>query len=279
MARTVLFFGDSNTRGYGVGRQRRYAALIEAALAPALGSTWSFAVSVADSDFRVISERLDAAVAKHRPRILVWQLPTGPAAYFVRYPTWLQAIRTVFNTFFEGKRARAMRADVARGGGETQRPLREALYEGRYIDGLYRWRPSAWPLMRYANGFLAARHGLVVKATRERYLELVDRRRDQLRQRPDLTILFLGLLPHNDCMYPGFGARVTAWDADLRALLHRPDEACFFLELYAPLMDGGADGCLLHDGTHMSLAGHRRVAELVGPPLLALIRSCDGSAA
>ena len=34
MTRTVLFFGDSNTRGYGVGRERRFASLVEKALAP-----------------------------------------------------------------------------------------------------------------------------------------------------------------------------------------------------------------------------------------------------
>lgn len=278
MPRTVLFFGDSNTRGYGVGRQRRWAALVEAALVPALGSTWSFVVASAKSDFREIPERLDAAVAKHHPRILVWQVPTGPAAYFVRYPPWLQSVRRVYDAVFERGRARAMRIDVARGGGETQRPLHESLYEGLYIDRLFRWRPSSWPLVRHANAVLAARHGLIVKATRERYLDLIGRRRDYLRQRHDLTILFVGLLPHSDYMYPGFGARVTAWNADLRVLLHRPEDGCFFLDPYATVMKGGPDECLLHDGTHISIAGHRRIAALVAPPLLDLIRACDDAA-
>lgn len=277
MPRTVLFFGDSNTRGYGVGRQRRYAALVEAALAPVLGSTWSFAVSSAESDFHAIAERLGAAMAKHHPRILVWQLPTGPAAYFIRYPAWLQWIRDLFEVAFERGRELAMKRDIARGGGETRRPSREALYEGLYIDRLYRWRPSSWPLVRRANGALAARYGLTVKATRERYLELAGRSRDHLRQRSGLTILFVGLLPHSDFMYPGYGDRAVSWNADLRRLLHRPEQGCSFLDLFAPVIQGDRGAFLLHDGTHLSIAGHQRIAELVVPPLLDLLRACNGA--
>ena len=80
MTRTVLFFGDSNTRGYGVGREMRFAAQIEAALAPVVGDRWRFVASGASSDFREIRVRLHGAVAKYQPDVLVWQCPTGPAA-------------------------------------------------------------------------------------------------------------------------------------------------------------------------------------------------------
>jgi lysophospholipase L1-like esterase len=54
-------------------------------------------------------------------------------------------------------------------------------------------------------------------------------------------------------------------------LLHQPARCRFYLELCAPLMHGGAARYLLHDGTHLSVEGHRRVAELVTPVLQSLL--------
>lgn len=274
MTRTVLFFGDSNTRGYGVGRARRFATLIEAALAPEMGSTWRFAASGATSDFKVIPERLDAAIAKHRPDILVWQCPTGPAAYFVQYPAWLRPLRAVYNAFFKWQRQLRIRWDIARGGGAARRPRSEALSEGLYVEALYRWRPASWPIARHVNGILAQRYGTFVKATRERYLALMERHRDRLRASTDADMLFLGLVPHSDFFYPGYCERVLAWGKDLEALLHRPALGCFYVELCAPLLqDGGVRRHLLRDGAHLSAAGHRRVAELVVPALASLMHA------
>ena len=278
--RTVLFFGDSNTRGYGVGRARRYATLVENALAPEMGSAWRFAAAGASSDFKDIRERLYPAMDKHRPDILVWQCPTGPAAYFVQYPPWLRPIRTVYNTFFKWQRQWRIQRDVARGGGEVLRSRREAISEGLYVDALYRWRPASWTLTRNVNGLIARRYGTFVKATKERYLELMDRHRSRLRETSGAPVLFLGLLPHSDHFYPGFCERALAWGRDLEALLHDPARDSYYLELCAPLLqDGGVARHLLRDGAHMSPAGHERVAALVTPVLGELMRIVQGVAA
>ncbi len=280
MMRTVLFFGDSNTRGYGVGRARRFATLVETALAPEMGSTWRFVATGCTSDFKVIRERLEAAMAKHQPDILVWQCPTGPAAYFVQYPAWLQPMRTVYNAFFKWQRQFRIQRDITRGGGEALRPRKEAMYEGLYVDSLYRWRPASWTLTRHANGLIARRYGTFVKATKERYLELMARHRDWLRQSSDAQMLFLGMLPHSDSFYPGFCERVLAWGRDLEALLHDPARGDYYLELCGPLLrDGGVARHLLRDGAHMSPAGHQRVAELVTPVLGEMMRTSQSAVA
>src|SRR5262245_50156655 len=98
--RTILFFGDSDTRGYGVGRQARFATLVEAALAEQEGG-WRCEVAQAPSSFRSFAKRIDAALAKHAPDIVVWQCPTGPAAYVIRYPAWIRAIAAVHNRGFD----------------------------------------------------------------------------------------------------------------------------------------------------------------------------------
>ncbi|MBI3767198.1 MAG: SGNH/GDSL hydrolase family protein [Deltaproteobacteria bacterium] len=276
VTRTILFFGDSNTRGYGVGREHRYAAHVEAALAPAMGADWRFAVSGADSDFRVIPERLYRAVAKHRPDILVWQCPTGPAAHFVQYPPWLRPLRAAYNTLFRWRRELGIRVEQVRAEPALS-SRRDVLYDGLYVDALYRWRPAAWPGTRHVNGWLAARYGVVVKATRERYLELIERHRERLRVESGARLLFLGLVPHSDYMYPGYGARVTAWSRDLAALLHHPEDGSVYVDLYTPLA-AHPRRHLLHDGAHLAADGHRRVAELVIPALLPLMRACERAA-
>ena len=271
--RTVLFFGDSNTRGYGSGRERRYAAHVEAALAPSVGAAWRFAVAGADSDFRAIRERLYRAVAKYEPDVLVWQCPTGPAAHFVQYPPWLRPIRDVYNRLFKWRRERAIRGEQARAD-EGRRSRYDVLYDGRYVDRLYRWRPAAWPVTRHANRWFAARYGVHVKATRERYLELMARHRDRLRAETSAQLVFLGFFPHSDDFYPGFGARVTSWGRELGALLHEPDARSVYVEIYGTLA-AHPRRHLLRDGAHLAPEGHRRVADLVTPVLAARMRLCD----
>lgn len=271
--RTVLFFGDSNTRGYGVGREQRYAAHVEAALAPVVDQRWRFVVSGTDSDFRAIPDRLHGAVTKYRPDILVWQCPTGPAAYFVNYPAWLRPLRAAFNYGFHWRTEWSIRREQRRAAPALS-SRRDVMYDGRYVDALYRVRPSALPVTRHVNGWLAARYGLVVKATRERYLELMARHRDQLRTEADADLLLVGLMPHSDYSYPGYHDRVTAWGEDLARLFHRPDEGSTYLDVYAPLAEH-PQRHLLRDGTHLSASGHRRVAELVVPTLLPLLAARD----
>ncbi len=271
MTRTVLFFGDSNTRGFGVGRERRFCSLIEKELAPTVGSAWRFVVTGTDSDFRMIPERLERAVATHDPDIVVWQIPTGPCTYFPRYPRWLRPLRAAYEAAFEKLLERRIRSDAERRGGAAEAARREALYEGLYLDQAFRWRPSSWPGTRRVNGWLAARYGTEVKATRERYFELVQRYSDRVRAQSDAQQLLLGLLLHSDDMFPGYGARALAWSRELQGLLHQPASRRCYLELLAPLMQGGAARYLLHDGTHLSAEGHRRVAELVTPALRSLL--------
>jgi len=269
MTRTVLFFGDSNTRGYGVGRARRYAAHVETALAPVLGGRWHFVVKSAESDFRAIRDRLHDVVAQYRPDVLVWQCPTGPAAYFVNYPPWLRPIRTLYNYAFRWRKESAIRREQRIAPPERS-SRRDVMYDGHYVDAVYRMRPAAWPMTRHANEWLAARYGLHVKASLERYLDLMARHRDQLRRETDAPFVFLGLLPHDDHFYPGFNARVTAWTPELRRLLDRPAEGSTYIDLYPALAEDPRRH-LLHDGAHLTPTGHRRVAEVVVPVLASVL--------
>lgn len=271
MARTVLFFGDSNTRGYGVGREQRYAAHVEAALAPSLGEGWRFIVRGADSDFRVIPDRLHGAAAKYRPDVVVWQCPTGPAAYFVKYPTWIRPLRAVFNYAFKWRREWSIRREQRRATPELS-SRHDVMYDGRYLHTLYRIRPSALPGTRHVNGWLAARYGLVVKATRERYLELMTRHCEMVRAETGAHLLVLGFMPHSDYMYPGYGARVSAWGAGLARAFDRPDDGSTYVELYSRLAEHPRRH-LLNDGAHLAPSGHRQVAELVVPVLRRILES------
>jgi lysophospholipase L1-like esterase len=275
-SRTILFFGDSNTRGYGVGREHRFAAVLEAALAGQGNAAWQWPVVHAPSDFRSFARRLDYALETYPPDILVWQCPSGPAAYFVRYPEWIKRVATLHNRGFEWLRERYIGADI-RAGGEG-RTRREALYEGRYLNRLYGLRPSTWLGVRQARRLLVARYGTEVKATRERYLELAGDARDQLRARTRAPILFLGFFPHSDELFPGYTARVTEWNEHLAQLLDHPDDGFFFLDVLRVLNRPGAGAVLLSDGMHLSVEGHRRAAEVILPTVTQLMRALDSSA-
>src|SRR4051794_38595735 len=110
MMRTVLFFGDSNTRGYGVGRALRYPALVETALR-ADGVDWRFATATTASDFRLIPARLDTAISAFDPAIIVWTCPTGPLAYYVREPEWYRRLRRRFRPWLRRRQERIIAAD------------------------------------------------------------------------------------------------------------------------------------------------------------------------
>jgi lysophospholipase L1-like esterase len=274
VTKTVLFFGDSNTRGYGVGPAHRYAAHVEAALAPTT-EDWRFIVRSAHSDFHAIAARLHDAIAQHCPDVLVWQLPTGPAAYSVRYPWWLRPARSAYSTVFRWRREWGIRRQIARAPSADD-ARRHVLSEGRFVDALYGWRPARWPGTRHVNGWLAARYGLFVKATGERYLELVERHRDRVRAASNARLLFIGPVPHNDDMYPGFGERVTAWSEDLARLLHHPAKGSIYVDAYRPLA-AHPDRHLIGDGCHLTPAGHLRLSTLVVPALVPLMQSCEVS--
>jgi lysophospholipase L1-like esterase len=269
--RTVLFFGDSNVRGFGNDPRERYAALTEAAVASDTRAAWRFVVASAASDFHTIPPYLERAVAKNAPSIIVWQCPTGPACYFINHPPWARRLGAMKKYVFGRIRTRHIRADV-RSDASGQRSERDALHEGRYIDGLHRWRAERWIGLRQWNRWIAARHGTIVKATRERYAQRICEIRDQLRTQCDAPILFLNLLPASDDCYPGYAARVAEWTPFLRAALHRPELASFFLDIHAPLRRWRTRDLLLRDGTHLSPTGHRRIAELIAPVLRELMR-------
>jgi len=275
VAKTVLFFGDSNTRGYGVGPQYRYATLVEHALSGSTSEPWQFVVRSALSDFRVIGAKLHEVVEQHRPDVLVWQLPTGPAAYFVQYPWWLRPIRRAYNALFRARKELSIRRQMQRESDDDADEMRRTVEnQGLYLNSVYRWRPAAWPLTRHANPFLAARYGLITKATRERYLQLVSRHIDRVRTVIDGPILFLGFIPHSEFMYPGFDERVRAWGPDLTRLLHRPADGSTYLDVY-PALYAHPQHHLLSDGAHLTPDGHRALADMVIPVLGTLLRSCE----
>ena len=277
MAKTVLFFGDSNTRGYGVGPERRYATLVEDAVRASIGGAWQFVTRSALSDFRVIRAKLHEVVEQHRPDVLVWQLPTGPAAYFVRYPWWLRPLRRAYASLFLARKEWSIQRQMRRQGADDVPDTRRAVEsEGLYLNAVYRWRPAAWPITRHANEFLAARYGLITKATRERYVDFVEKHRHRMREAMDGPILFVGFVPHSEHMYPGFDARVTDWSADLARRLHDPAGGSSWVDPY-PTLFAGPGHHLLSDGCHLTPEGHRVLAGIVAPALAPLVHACDSS--
>ncbi len=278
MTRTVLFFGDSNTRGYGVGRDSRYAALVETAMPDAVETGWRFQTATTASDFRLIATRLDTAIAAYRPAIIVWTCPTGPLAYYVREPQWYKRLRKRFRRRLHARQERIIQDDIARGGGEDTRPRREAVYEGRYLDELYRGMPRNWPGMRWLRPLFAARYGTIVKATEGQYYELMRRHRERVRRATDATLLFCSVFPHSEYAYPGFNARASAWNAGLSRLLHEPGTGSTFVDVYGPLTRRRPHEHLLRDGMHLSSHGHRIVADVLVPEIRALMRAYDARA-
>ena len=95
MNKRVLFFGDSATRGYGVGRERRFATLVADEARGRGGTPWEFSVAATTSDFRAFRERLGIELGRVRPEVLVCQCPVGPACSYPRFVrSWSSSIRS-----------------------------------------------------------------------------------------------------------------------------------------------------------------------------------------
>jgi lysophospholipase L1-like esterase len=273
MARTVLLFGDSNTRGAGVGPQARFAALLEADLGRSFDHPWRFAVGHSVSDFRVFPDRLEAALAKHAPDVVVLQCPTGPATFWINYPPWIRWLTATSGWSFKWLQERYIRA-YTRGGSQDPQARRDALYEGKFLDPLYRWNLAQWYGPRQIRRWIARRYGTIVKATGPRYVQLMCRLRDRLRSQSRAKVLVLGLLPHSEDYYPDYHKRAREFGKLLEAALHHPEEDVFYLQLHDALMRDGIDALLIRDGRHLSVEGHRRLASIVTPVLRQLMSDC-----
>lgn len=275
MARTVLLFGDSNTRGFGVGAEARFATLVEAILGHAFDPPWKFAVGHSVSDFHVFPGRLDAALAKHSPEVVVLQCPTGPATYWINYPRWIRWFVTTSGWTFKQLQEAYIRAYLPNGSDQPQ-ARRDTLYEGKFVDPLYRWNLAQWNGPRQIRRWFAKRYGVLVKATGPRYVQLMCRLRDRLRSQSRAKVLVLGLLPHSEDYYPDYHKRAREFGKLLHAALHRPDEDVVYLDLYDALMPEGFDGMVISDGKHLSVDGHRRLAPIVASALEPLMSDGHG---
>lgn len=273
--KTVLFFGDSNTRGYGVDPQLRWASLVEEQLRGATREPWTYAVASSWSDFKAIPKRLEAALAEYDPSIVVMACPTGPAAYYLHYPEWARKIGAVNRRIFAWADWFHVRAAMRSAKQSSERDVR---YEGRYVDALHRWQILRWPGARQLNRWMGSHYGVRVKATRERYLEWMEQRREQIRSQTAAPILFLSLIPHSDDYHPGYLQRAREWNRDLAALLDRPAEGSHYLDLFEPLAGRPTADMLLRDGTHLSPRGHSVVAPVIAPFLQQLMAACARTA-
>jgi lysophospholipase L1-like esterase len=267
-AGTVLFFGDSVTRGYGVGREGRFAALVETGLHGRSGAIWAFEVASATSDFRVFRTRLEVELEQIRPVVLVCQCPIGPACFFPRFPRWARSIMAIENRLLARLTAAHVESELRGGDGRTRH---EALYEGRYLDRVMRWQPSNWPLVGRLWRARVTRYPTIPKLTCERYVRRMAELRDRAREAGVRQTLFLGLLPIAEDVCPGYRERAPGWCAELRRVLDGPGRSSRFLDVYAVLRDGPLGALLLKDRVHLSEEGHRRVAALVAPALEPLL--------
>lgn len=273
VTRTVLLFGDSNMRGFGVGREARFAALAESALAPTATAAWQFAVSSCASELGLIRQRLPHALTKYAPDLLVLHCPGGPTVPLIDYPAWVRAPQSLHKRLLARIEAFHQRAE--RRSPDTQRTEREVLYDGLYVDQIHRWKPSSVPVLSHIRRAIIKRFPTTPVITLEKYLarlqELVDLIR-RIRPRP-VPIVFLGLVPLRPDYYPGYNERVLGWSTAIAEALHRPAEHLFYVDT-SPLFSVAPRLMLIRDGTHLSAEGHRRVAELIVPMLRQVMESC-----
>src|SRR5688572_27292090 len=101
---TILFFGDSITRGFGVGRQARFAALLETAFRARGHDRWRVAVAYGRSYGPMYIEGLERAMQRHRPQVLVCQCPIGALLLWPQYPLWIRSLQRLFGYFFAWRR-------------------------------------------------------------------------------------------------------------------------------------------------------------------------------
>ena len=267
MPRTILFFGDSATRGYGVGRELRFAERVATDLA---AMPWRFTVAASSSDFAVYRKRLIAELEGVRPEVLVCQCPVGPACFFPRFPPWARAVIAVRQRVFERLTDRYVDRELHEHGA-AGRTRHESLYEGRYLDRLHRWQPSNWPVVGRVWRARVSRYPTIPKLTCEGYVGRMQRLQGDARERGVRRLLFVGLLPVAESVCPGYFARVPLWCVALRAALDDPSTGCRFLDVFGPLHAVSIDRLLLRDRVHLSPEGHRLLANLVRPALEPLL--------
>ncbi len=272
---TILFFGDSATRGYGVGRELRFPALVAAELAARSKIPLTFDVGAARSDFRDFRSRFESELTRVRPLVLVCQCPVGPACFFPRFPASVRTLLALEKKIFDRMTDRFVESEI-RGGERTRH---DALYEGRYLDRVNRWKPSNWPIIGPLWRARVRRYPTVAKITCEGYVERMVRLRDQARAGGVREILFLGLLPVFEDVCPGYDSRAPAWCAALRRALDVADAGSAFLDVHATLGTADLNRLLLRDRIHLSVHGHREVARLVVPALEPLLARAGSDAA
>ena len=269
MARNVLFFGDSNTHGYGVGPAKRWATLVENQLKADASGSWTYSVSGTRSDFRLIRDRLPLAVEKYAPDVLVWQLPTGPMSYYVRYPKWVRPARRIPKRFFRYHYERHVDAQLAAEGGARTRS--EVISEGLFLDQVQVWKPSRWFGFRAIRRWMAHRYGVEPKVTKARYLDLVESMRAAIRERSRATLVLVAFVPHSDVNFPGFSARAREWLDAVRETFHRPQHGQHVIDVFRPVTAEGTREVLLRDGFHMSPHGHEKLAKALAPELRSIL--------
>ena len=277
MPRTVLFFGDSATRGYGVGRERRYAALVAAELASRWNGQWTFEVEATASDFRTYRTRFATHLERVHPAVVVCQCPVGPACFFPRFPLWVRPLMAVRRRTFSWLKDRYIRNEL-RGDASGDRTYRDSLYEGHWLNRLHRWRPSRWPVVGPWWTARARQLPPIPKITSARYLERMRALVDDAQARGVRQVLVLGPIPVAEDICPGYFVRVAAWSLELRAAFDTPERGVRFLDLFAALRDIPSERLLLRDRIHPSPEGHREVARLLTPtlePLLSLAAAVD----
>ncbi len=268
MTRTILFYGDSATRGYGVGRDLRFAALIANDIRARATSEWQFSVGASSSDFSPYRKRLIVELERSRPEVLVCQCPVGPACYLPKFPAWVRAAMTVRHRFFKRLRKRYMTAEMRT---DDTRTDHESMYEGRWLSQLYGWQPSNWPLVGPLWRARVRRYPTIATVDLEGYVKRMLRLREEARTRGTRKTLFIGLIPVAEDICPGYLSRAPLWCAALRTALDEPGDHSRFVDVFAPLLEQGLDRMLLKDRIHLTAEGHRLAASLIGPVLEPLL--------
>lgn len=271
MSRTVLFFGASNTRGYGIDPAQRFAAILERELSTSFDDAWQFVVSTSPHQFQAFRAKLKAAIAHTPPTILVIQCPTYPLSFPIDFPRWVNALRAVQGRHLHWRRERAVAAEISRDP-TGARNRRDALREGRFIESVYRFRLTSRPSLRRLRNLAARRYGVRATSTLSQYLEGMASLQAAARDHFRGPIVFIGLLPMGENGFPGYAARAHEWNRAVAGRFTDAAQNLFFVDVLEPLAQLPPDRLLLSDETHLNIEGHRRLAELLRPDLARVMR-------
>lgn len=266
MSRTVLFFGDSNTRGFGVGREARFATLLQNRVAGVTGGDWRFEVGSCASHIPLIHERLSAAIDKYRPDLLFLHCPGGPLVPMIDYPAWVRGPQRMHRLLLRWIESLYKYADRRQLGDGVDRSEREVLYEGLYLNPTHLWKPSSAPLLRDLRRIVVSRLPTTGVIRLERYLDRLSELYALVRSKSSAPVTFYGVFPLRPDYYPGFNERVQSWTAPIAERLASLEGSPQYVDVSA-LFAVPAETLLLRDGTHLSPVGHRRVADLLAPAL------------